>query len=144
MRILPYFFNSSDINNVLDYYRAARSRAYRTDRGYTAFKVPRGDLSSYVGRCLGELDAETEAWDAFMLHYEDGQGVETHVDERTIRRLNVLVRAPEAGGVLTIDGADVSLLPGDGIIFESCRQPHSVSPCQGDRIIFSVGLVRRG
>jgi len=93
-------------------------------------------------RALAALGYRGEVTDAFLAHYSHGQGVAPHTDAHRLRRLNVLLVAPRAGGELTIDGEVAPLGVGDGVIFEPSRQMHSVSPVDGERLVWSVGLHR--
>ena len=83
------------------------------------------------------IEGECPGHDCYLLCYRDGAYVPLHKDDATYgfrhRRLNAIVRAPESGGVLMIDGEIVDLRSGDA--------EHSVSPVVGERLVFSVGVL---
>ena len=90
-----------------------------------------------------QLPDDWELWDAWLLRYPDGAHIAPHTDparegHRHVR-LNALLKAPEGGGELTVDGQKVALEVGDAIVFAPDVQPHEVSRVTGERLLFSLG-----
>jgi hypothetical protein len=90
-------------------------------------------------------DPATSAWDHYLLRYRVGASVPRHVDPSLAAglrhlRLNAVVRACDAGGVLSLDGAEVALAAGDAVVFRPDRVVHAVTSVgAGERLVWSVG-----
>lgn len=98
-------------------------------------------------KSLSLLDKETspdDFWDVFLIRYKDGAYIPSHKDEAALfgkrhRRLNALIKAPEAGGELHIENKLIALNEGDAVLFSPDEEVHDVSPCRGLRLMWSVG-----
>lgn len=101
---------------------------------------------------------DTRFWenlDAWLLFYPNGSWVAWHKDlapeGKIHRRMNVVVTAPRAGGVLKLEvigpcGITVStprfdLSENEGVIFEPSEYLHGVEPIEGTRLVFSMGAL---
>lgn len=107
-----------------------------------------GDLQNRVLEKLG-ITRMFDFWDNYFLYYPSGSYIPNHLDEASLFgkqhvRFNVLIKSPESGGVLIVDGNPIHLDVGDAIFFYPDTQPHEVTVCNGDRLVFTIGAwVRR-
>lgn len=98
-------------------------------------------------RALLGLADDNALFDAWLLRYPRGSGVPAHVDaaaadDHVHVRVNAVVVAADAGGVLAIDGAVVDLAAGDAVVFRPDVEVHAVSVVDvGERVVFSVGAL---
>lgn len=104
-------------------------------------------LPTFVSTCLNALDKplDNEFWDCFLLRYPNGSHIPPHKDEASVfgkrhKRLNVLVRAPSAGGDLLMSNEKVVLEEGDAVLFFPDEVEHSVTTVSGHRLVFTVGM----
>lgn len=79
--------------------------------------------------------------DSFFIYYTDGDKTEPHMDGRSGKRINVLLKKPEEG-VLRISDRDVPMEVGDAVVFYPDKELHEVTPVKGERLIWSVGRAR--
>ena len=104
-------------------------------------------LAALIDRSLALLEVPRASafWDAWLLHYPRGAMIPGHKDAPDAagvghHRLNALVTPATRGGVLVIDGDEVALFPGDGVLFRPDLQVHAVSEVVvGERLVWSVG-----
>jgi hypothetical protein len=113
--------------------RRNQRRAYH----FTPAGAAPADLLARALRRLGMV----ARFDSFFLHYDDGDSCPPHRDRRSRRRLNVLLRAPTAGGILVIEHQPIEMGVGDAVVFEPQRLLHEVTRVHGERLIWSVGRV---
>lgn len=125
----------------------------RQGTGYEkAALPPASELSAAVVRLLERAQAAVDPGgraahrqDAWLLRYPRGASVPRHVDPPLDGglahvRLNLLVRAPERGGLLRCDGTEVALTAGDAVLFRPDVVVHEVSAVEvGTRLVLSVG-----
>lgn len=104
-------------------------------------------LLPLIERSLAQLGMPSSSpfWDAWLLRYPRGSSIPAHTDVPEAsgvghHRLNALVTAPDAGGILVVDGSVVDLGVGDAIVFRPDLQEHAVSAIEGGaRLVWSVG-----
>lgn len=153
MNILEDFLTEEQMNRLLQI--AEGSSEWTPGRQGTGYEilslkeVAKYDLlvQSLLDYCLaslGKLKGGDEFWDVYLIRYPDGSYIPSHKDEAALfgkrhRRLNALVKKPEAGGDLVIDGLSIDLDPGDAVVFFPDEREHEVTKCTGTRILWSVG-----
>lgn len=154
MRVVSNFlkFREIDLIDLVFRNKSRQKVPGRQGTGYYKLDV-KGDplLMSIAEKSLKELgiDANHKRWDNYLLVYPDGSYVPTHKDETDLSiypgkrhiRLNALVRPANFGGILTVDGEEVTLKMTDAIVFYPDEQEHSVSPVKGERIVWTVGAL---
>jgi hypothetical protein len=96
-----------------------------------------------VKRAVGELFAPTLV-DAWLLRYPVGSEIPAHtdppIDGMCHVRLNALVLASGAGGVLYLDGNEQIFDEGDALVFRPDVVRHQVTTVEKNpRLVFSVG-----
>jgi len=82
--------------------------------------------------------------DVYVLHYPDGTAIPEHRDPVAAglehHRINVVLRPPRSGGEFRCTGGMHVL--GRVYYFRPDVMPHSVSACEGERWVLSIGWVR--
>jgi hypothetical protein len=120
----------------------------RQETGYLKSAVEVADplFAALIARSLATLyPGPRHGHDAWLLRYPDGASIPPHVDPPLAAgarhaRLNAIIAAPPAGGVLRLDGEVVELAPGDAVVFRPDRVRHEVSAVRGgERWVWSVG-----
>lgn len=104
-------------------------------------------LAALRDRSLAALGVDRAApHDVWLLRYPAGASIPPHVDPapqvgRGHHRLNAVIVAPRAGGVLSLDGVPCPLAAGDAVVFRPDVQRHQLSPVDGERLVWSVGCL---
>lgn len=141
--LLPAFLFASEISGLRAREVDTGWKPGRQGTGYDVLALPRV-REPLVVRALARIGTPFEHyWDVYLIRYADGSHIPPHRDEaqhgRRHRRLNALLAAPRAGGVLSIDGTRIDLAIGDAVVFDPDRETHEVTRVAGTRVMFSVG-----
>lgn len=150
VRALPGFLCSDELAQLAEIARghASAFEPGRQKTGYQKLAVKDDHrLAALIDRSLAllEVPRSSSFWDAWLLCYPRGSMIPPHTDAPDAagvghHRLNALVAAATHGGVLSIDGAEVPLVAGDGLLFRPDLQVHAVSEIVvGERLVWSVG-----
>ncbi|APU88992.1 hypothetical protein Rctr197k_197 [Virus Rctr197k] len=127
----------------------------RRNTGYEKLELNEGHIErynfqSFLERARSLLPSGAgvvAAADAYLLWYPNGAYVSPHIDDddtsTAISRLNVLITKPKLGGILIIEGREVLLEEGEGVIFRPDVQQHSVTPVVGERLVLTFGVAVR-
>lgn len=149
VRTFPAFLTSAERTLLAEIARAGvlAFEPGRQQTGYQKLAVKDdGRLSSLIDRSLTLLAIpRTSAfWDAWLLFYPRGAQIPGHKDAPEApgvghHRLNAIV-TPATRGILVVDGEEVPLGPGDGLLFRPDLQVHAVTEIiEGERLVWSVG-----
>jgi len=154
-RIARHFLAGAELDHLRGLC-AQRDREWdrgRQDTGYQKSAVDPDDpaIAALIARSLTTLyPGPRHGHDAWLLRYPEGSDIPPHVDpplrdRARHARLNAVIAAPPAGGLLALDGVEVALAVGDAVVFYPDRVRHEVSAVTGgERWIWSVGCNHDG
>lgn len=147
MQVLPRFLSPGDVELLV---RLARDPARTWDAGrqgtgYHRSAVTGPEVERLATRSLEAIwPGPRHGHDVWLLRYPPGSHIPPHVDPPLVggayhARLNAVIVAPPAGGMLVIDGVEVALAVGDAVVFRPDVERHAVTTTQGERLVWSVG-----
>lgn len=152
-RLLPGFLGPRDRVVVATIAHAAAKRIDATAGGvFTAGRQGTGydklDLlesptaERLVKKCLKEL-GDPVLFDAWLLRYPVGSEIPSHTDPPIPGMCHIRINAlalTSSGGVLYVDGAELSLDGGDAYVFRPDVMRHMVTKVEkNERLVLSVG-----
>ena len=150
--IVTSFLTAAELATLRDVARASTLvwSEGRQETGYYRAAVDAAalGLDALLDRSLAALGVDRAApHDVWLLRYPHGASIPPHVDPspkdgQGHHRLNAVVVAPRAGGVLTLDGAPCPLGAGDAVVFRPDVQRHQLSAVDGERLVWSVGCLK--
>ncbi len=125
---------------LLEEHRPRLGRTLTTDRELVHWD--RADRPDLWDRCIDVLGTGM-IQATYVIRYRLGVELEPHQDAGSMR-LILLAKAPEAGGVLSVDGQAVDLEVGDAAVF-SDKRTHAVSKIEaGERWTITMGVFDQG
>lgn len=158
MKVLRRFITRTEQGLLLDMARVAMYEDGRQQTGYFRSLITSDNRNSrkwllaLCNHCLAAMSVRdpasgsgTHGHDAYFIKYPTGSLSPSHLDPVPgfeHRRVNMILRMPPKGGVLTVDGVEYDLLERDAYTFSPDREWHGVSAVdEGERIVFTVGTV---
>jgi hypothetical protein len=149
VNVLRQFLGSHDLA-ALRHYARLDGVPGRQGTGYEKISVPlSADTLALRERRLTALGlAHDTAHDCYVLRYPDGSHIPKHRDDAPFgsehHRINAVVVQPAAGGTLIVEGVVWPLDVGDAYTFRPDVEEHEVTRVEGQRLVFTVGALKRG
>jgi hypothetical protein len=143
LTVIRNFITPAEQAQLLALWATAQERAVQNQRGYSYIGLdihePPQHLIDRACALMGFPTCPQGTTDTFFLHHENGAATRAHQDYNRICRLNVIVKAPQDGGLFYVDDQLADVGENDAVIFLPALI-HFLTPIVGERLIWSVGI----